>query len=242
MFSTSRLIALTAALFIFGLADTAAAQVVVLTARGPSARSFPQGTILPAKRMLALKPGDRLEVLDGAGSRVLTGPGNMVAGRVDTGARTTLLALFQQGRERRPGIAAVRSVEQAERPPAPGLWQLDVARSGNFCVTPGQTPSLWRDLASGPAQLVVIRATTGQAQTLVWPAGAPDLAWPDALPLTDGESYEVLLEDRPARKVHLRRLAAAPAALADLAAALLDKGCYGQMDSLQAALEAAPAS
>ena len=73
----------------------ATAQIVVLDARGPSAGAYPQGAVLAPSRVIALKAGDRLEVVDAAGSHVLNGPVTMSAAQVDTGSRVALNAIFQ---------------------------------------------------------------------------------------------------------------------------------------------------
>src|SRR5687767_8423130 len=57
-------------------AGVAHAQGVVVRSTGPSAAQYPQGKRLPANAKVTLRSGDRLTVLDKAGTRVLSGPGS----------------------------------------------------------------------------------------------------------------------------------------------------------------------
>src|SRR5579859_4703044 len=148
MVSGSTRVAVSALCWFCG-ASFATAQVVVLNARGPSSAAYPQGTVLPADRTIYLKSGDQLEVLDAAGSHLLTGPTAVKAGQVDTGAKAALKDIFRRANASRPGIAAVRGFTlQGEGAPASDgastapLWRLDVpawqesepSDAHNFCV------------------------------------------------------------------------------------------------------------
>ena len=60
-----------------GFATNAAqAQSIVVRSSGPSATVYPQGKKLAVNAKVTLKPGDKLTVLDKAGTRVLAGPGS----------------------------------------------------------------------------------------------------------------------------------------------------------------------
>jgi hypothetical protein len=229
-------------------ASLAAAQVVVLNARGPSSAAYPQGAVLAPDRTITLKSGDRLEVLDAAGSHLLSGPATIKAGAVDTGARAALKDIFQRANASRPGIAAVRGFTlQSETPVPQGpsmspLWRLDVQAwqeaepndAHNFCVPAGRAPILTRDAAQYSANLQIFDDTTHASRTFKWPAGMHDLPWPDDLSFSDGQTYGLNLNAAGATSVRWRSIPPSSRSLVDLARTLLDNGCYDQLDTLKA--------
>jgi hypothetical protein len=247
MRSPLRLAAVSALGLILG-ASFASAQTVVISARGPSAAAFPQGAVLPSSRPIVLRAGDRLEVLDAAGSHVLTGPASISPGQIDTSTRMALQDIFRRANASRPGIAAVRGFTLGgETPPAPPaeaapLWRLDVAAwqqaeptdTRNFCLASAQAPILTRSSAAAEGHLEVYREATRTARTLTWPAGAHELAWPSDLPLADSGVYDLNLDSAGGATVRWKQLPADAHSLVDLARGLLDNGCYDQLDTLKA--------
>jgi hypothetical protein len=233
----------------FGCVSLAAAQVVVLNARGPSSAAYPQGTVLPADRTIILKSGDQLEVLDAAGSHLLTGPTTVKAGAVDTGTKAALKDIFRRANASRPGIAAVRGFTlQSEPPPPPDtastqpLWRLDVSAwqeaepndAHNFCVPKGHAPILTRSAAQSAGTLVIYADGSRAGRTVSWPAGSHDLPWPDGLSYADGDTYALNLNANGATTVRWRSIPADSGSLVNLARTLLDNGCYDQLDTLKA--------
>lgn len=214
-------------------AGAAGAQVVVLFARGPSAASYPPGTVLPANRVLRLKTGDQLELLDGAGSHILTGPAVTPAGHVDARVRDQLIQTFLKAQQSRPGIAASRGLA-ADDSAAPALWQADVADGGLMCLAKGATPGLWRADARAASGGHLTRLATGVSVALSFPAGAAAIDWPAGMPATEGESYAVSLDDGSTGTVTWKAVPAPTAGFGDLARSLDDAGCYAQLDRLRA--------
>jgi hypothetical protein len=245
MESPARFVAV-AILFWTSGASLAAAQIVVLNARGPSASAYPQGAVLSPSRMISLKSGDQLEILDAAGSHVINGPATLTAGQVASGSRAGLQDIFRRANASRPGIAAVRgfsldegrSQDGAESPP---LWRLDVSAwqeaepmdTHNFCVMKGQTPVLTRGSSAASGSLVIAPESSQAARTVTWMAGARDLTWPFDLPVADGAVYDLNLDAAGATKVRWRTIAPSTASLTQLASSLLDNGCFDQLDTLQ---------
>ena len=227
-------------------ASAAGAQIVVLDARGPSAGAYPQGAVLAANRTISLKAGDRLEVIDAAGSHVLNGPLTIPAGQVDTGSKVALQEIFRRANAGRPGIAAVRGFsldEDKTTPPpqVPPLWRLDVGAwqqaeptdSHNFCVRSDQAPVLTRAAAAGEGKLLISDSASHASRTVTWAAGARDLAWPRDLTFSDGQLFGLNLDAGGATMVRWRTIPADQANLTAVASALLENGCYDQLDSLQ---------
>lgn len=230
-------------------ASLAAAQVVVLNARGSSAAAYPQGAVLSPDKIIYLKAGDQLEVLDAAGSHLLSGPATLKAGQVDTGTRAALKDIFSRANASRPGIAAVRGFTlQSESPPAAQgpstapLWRLDVPAwqaaepndAHNFCVPEGHAPILTRGAAQAPGTLVIYRDGSNAGKTVAWPAGSRELAWPEGLSFADGETYDLNLNASGATVVRWRSIPADTGSLVNLARTLLDNACYDQLDTLKA--------
>ena len=221
------------------LGGPAFAQTVVLTSHGPSAASFPQGAVLRAGKVITLKTGDRLELLESGGSRVVNGPATVVAGQADGGSRTKLVDIFAKGQHARPGIAATRGFElqPAAQPEDDGnLWQVDMSEGGAACVLTGQKPAFARGDAGSSAPIRLSRAATGETRSVAWPGGALIAPWPATMPVTDREAYEVTFDDGSVVSLTWRIVTPSLAGVEPLAADLLDKGCYAQLDRLRAAL------
>jgi hypothetical protein len=246
MWSPAKSVALASLIWMCG-ASAASPQIVVLSARGPSAGAYPQGAVLAPTRVISLKAGDQLEILDAAGSHVINGPASLTAGQVATGSKAGLQDIFRRANASRPGIAAVRgfSLDDGKTPPAqdaPPLWRLDVSAwqedepmdSHNFCVMQGQTPVLTRDASTAEGTLVIFQESTQATHTVTWTAGVRNLSWPAGLPFSDGASYDLNLDAAGATKVHWRTIPAANASLTQLASSLLDNRCFDQLDTLQA--------
>lgn len=240
-----------AALAVVVAASGAAAQIVVLEARGPSAAAYPQGSVLSPGRMIALKAGDHLEVIDASGSHVLNGPAMMPAGQVDTGSKAALQDIFRRANASRPTIAAVRgfSLDEGKAPPVPDvppLWRLDVKAwqqnepmdYHNFCVAAGHAPVLTRSATADPGTLEIYKESTKTTRSVTWPAGARDLTWPQDLTWTEGELFALNLDAAGGTEVRWRTVPASATSVTALAESLLDNGCYDQLDSLQSQVNA----
>jgi hypothetical protein len=245
MGSPAKAAAIAAMVWFVGL-SAASAQVVVLNAKGPSSAAYPQGAVLAPGRVISLKAGDQLEVLDAAGSHVLNGPASLQAGQISAGSKAALQDVFRRANASRPGIAAVRgfTLDDGKTPAptdVPPLWRLDIVswQQGepsdprNFCVVHGQIPVLTRDTTASEGRLAIYQDSTHVSRILTWPAGLRDIAWPNNLPYADGDLFSLNLDDAGATTVRWRTVPAESADLTALATALLDNGCYDQLDSLQ---------
>ncbi|HEX8622588.1 MAG TPA: hypothetical protein VF718_11520 [Allosphingosinicella sp.] len=207
------------------MAAPLAAAPLVVRSLGPSARSYPPGRAVGENVPLVLKAGDVVTVLAPSGARTLRGPGTFkVAGG---GAAPAF--------NPRSRFGAMRG---AEVPPSPGLFDVDVSRSGNVCLAGSGPVLLWRPVGTADATLELAPAG-GAGQKLDWAAGSTMQRWPQALPIADGAEYSVRFADESAaRRLRFKTLAATGEDPTALAKALIDAGCDAQLDLL---IKAAPA-
>jgi len=225
-----------AALLGMTLAGTAMAAPLVVRSAGPSAKSYPAGRSIPDGSKITLKAGDTLVLLDGRGTRTLSGPGSFNATATATAAAstgTTLSALVSGGGERRARIGAVRSV-RADTGPAsnPNVWYVDISRSSNMCVADPSTVTIWRPDAATPATVTVTRSD-GATGKIELAAGQPAEMWPASLPVTDGSQFKLSWAGAKAPTA-LKFIVVKPSSpdLTDLAQSLIKAGCNAQLDML----------
>src|SRR3954469_1861256 len=144
---------------------------------GPSAKCYAPRKTLPESAKITLQGGDVVTVLGPASPQTLRGPGNFDAKQV-----TLASAAGQRGR-----FGALRAAEVAHNP---SIWDIDASQGGKICVTDASKLQLWRPDSETPAT-VQIHAADGTTQELNWAAGATLAAWPAALPINNGASYQI---------------------------------------------------
>ncbi|HEX8063637.1 MAG TPA: hypothetical protein VF535_10515 [Allosphingosinicella sp.] len=197
---------------------------LVVRSAGPSAKAYPPGRAVGENTPVILKAGDVVTVLAPSGARTLRGPGTFkVAGGGSAPAFNA-----------RSRFSAMRGPEV---PPSPGLWDVDVSKSGNVCLADAGQVILWRPAAAGEATLQVTPAA-GAGHPVAWPAGRLVQRWPQQLPIADGAEYSLKWAGagEPVR-LRFKTLAAVGDDPTTLAKALIDKGCDAQLDLL---LKSAP--
>jgi hypothetical protein len=192
--------------------------------------------VLPANRVITLEARDRLELLDGAGTHVLVGPGRSIAGRIDDHVRVRMIDLFpKKSGADVSGIAGARSLSDEDANKL-NLWQVDASEGGDVCLPSGQSPTLTRHGDLTPMSLTIWRAASKESAIVHWPTGVSRMPWPTNLPVADGEMYKLNNDDRSV-VVQWRNVTSRPAGLADLAAEFSDKGCVNQLAEIEAAVE-----
>ncbi|MFC4294755.1 hypothetical protein ACFO0A_06735 [Novosphingobium tardum] len=225
-------------------ADLAQAQAVVVRSTGPSAAQYPQGRKLPASAKVTLKAGDRLTVIDKAGSRVLAGPGNFVMDSTvsrDQQGASRVAGLMTGTAAPRTRTGAVRGAPSAARaaaaPTAPdSIWYVDVSKGGTYCVSNPTSLVLWRPNRAEDASAKLTGAS-GKPVPVTWKRGSPLRQWPTAeLPLTDGGVYTFADPVGPTVKIVTKFVSNVPADELGIAGLLADKGCHAQLDVLANAL------
>jgi len=197
----------------------AAANVVVVKSLGPSAKAYPPGKTLPETAKINLQGGDVLTVLGPASAQTLRGPGNFDAKQV-----TLASAAGQRGR-----FGALRAAEVAHNP---SIWDIDASQGGKVCVTDASKLQLWRSDSETPAT-VQIHAADGTTQELNWAAGATLAAWPAALPINNGASYQIEWPDTGEKSsLNFVSVPGTPGDLVGAAQVLIENGCQKQLDLL----------
>jgi hypothetical protein len=198
---------------------SAVANVVVVKSLGPSAKSYPPGKTLPETAKISLQGGDVVTVLGPASAQTLRGPGNFDAKQVALAS-----AAGQRGR-----FGALRAIEVAHNPT---IWDIDVSAGGKVCVADQSKLQLWRGDSEAPAT-IEIRTADGQSQQLTWAAGKALAAWPSALPIKGGASYQVEWPETGEKSsLEVVTVQNPPSDLVGAAQLLLANGCQKQLDLL----------
>ena len=198
---------------------------LVVRSLGPSAKAYPPGRAVGENVPLVLKAGDVVTVLAPSGARTLRGPGTFKVAGGGTAPPFNPRSRF----------GAMRG---AEVPPAPGLFDVDVSRGGNVCLTDSKQVLLWRPVSTADATLELL-PSAGAGQQIAWAAGSMMQRWPQQLPIADGAEYSVkFASEGEARRLKFKTLAAIGEDPTALAKALIDNGCDAQLDLL---IRAAPA-
>ena len=218
------------------LAGTAVAAPLVVRSAGPSAKTYPAGKAIPDSAKIVLKAGDTVVLLDGRGTRTLSGPGSFSATASATAAATTgstLNALVSGGGERRARIGAVRSASGVDKNAGtnPNVWYVDIGRSSNMCIADTSTVTVWRP-STDKAATVTVSGPNGQG-TIDLAAGQSAALWPTSLPVVDGGAYKLTWEGAKAPTA-LKFVVIKPTSpdLQDMAQSLIKAGCNAQLDLL----------
>jgi hypothetical protein len=211
-------------------AGSAAANVLVVRASGPSARAYPPGRSLPDNARITLQASDTLVVLGPSGTRTFRGPGTFSpSAAVQAGQRLA----SNGGRLAR--IGAVRNAGFVPR--SPTIWHVDVTQSGTICLASTGNVMLWRPEASSRESLA-ISGPGGRTQRIQWPAGQAVLAWPAGAQITSGAAYSFRQAGVAVPvEITFRTLRTEPTDLQAVASALIENGCQEQLDLL---VESAP--
>lgn len=212
-------------------ADAARAGSLIVQSSGPSASALRPGALLREGKVIDLKPGDRLSLLDERGTKLVIGPARIVVS-ANSSKMVASLADIEQGRlKRRPALGGMRLKNPPPPPPRPPeLWQFDVAGGGRICVLAGMLPTFWRSAASRDETLTITR--DAYTLSLSWKSGEAVLAWPPAMPIIDGSAYQIARNSSAPVAVTVR---IAPAGdLVVLARALAEARCDTQLDLLLA--------
>lgn len=222
---------------IFG--ERSFAALIVVRAVGPSAASYPAGAILDGKGTVSLKKGDRLTLLDGSGTRLVTGP---MAGKLTTSAsmrpnaRGTideLHKIFTRAREGRSVLGASRGFSMPPdfpKPLPPSLWVINIQKGGSWCVPANVQASVTSEETRLPMTLEM--RASGENRRVEWPKGVKELPLPAMG--QDRAAFTLFANSKSVGEFAVRVIPAADGDIVGLAQHLLGNECYNQIDLIQA--------
>ncbi len=221
-------------------AGTAAADVMILRATGPSSARYAPGKTLPDAAKIVLAANDQLVLLDAHGTRTLSGPGGFVAGALNSGGTTSLASLAGAKTERRARIGAVRSGDSALQAFQPNIWFVDTSKAGTMCVNDPASVTLWRPDSEAEGDMTIAGAQ-GKPVTLHWIKGQAVQSWPTSEPVTPGASYHLAGTSAPGAGSTISFQVVPPVSDGDmqgLANTMATHGCKAQVDVFIAATAA----
>lgn len=212
----------------------------VIASSGPSASQYPKGRQIADTARVTLRAGDSLTVLTGSGTRVLRGPGTFVVGARGTSNRSVFRQLTSRRAGSRVRTGAVRGAAPAATPASaagitnPNLWNLDVSKGGNFCVTDLSRVRMWRPGSEGESTYVVQRAGSTEHLHVTFNEGRTMSALNTAeMPVADGSQFVIQKEDGGTPvNVTFAMLGEPGDDPEALAAQLIEKGCDNQLEML----------
>jgi len=218
------------------------ADSIVVRSTGPSSSEFAQGKKLASGAEIRLAAGDMLTVLDGAGTRVLRGPGRFKLDDRVVRDRSALAGLSRTLKDP-PAVraGAVRAAGastyamEGNKLPAGSIWLVDVDQGGKVCLPADTDLYLWRNQTADPQYMWLSEASGGGMVRLGWQPQTAGIAWPDKQ-VEPGVGHSYLLypdggEDNAVR-IELVPLAEVPSDVAGLSQAFLDNGCVAQFERL----------
>jgi len=216
----------------------AAAAGVVVKSTGPSAGTYPVGKKVADSSTITLRPGDKITVLVNGGTKVMQGPGTFRVGEGATKTRRRFADLTRQGASSRARTGAVRNGKRNVSASMPNLWLVNVAASGTTCLYDLENVQLWRPTADeGATYTIAEKGTDAQVEVSFVTTEQDRALDPEGLKLADGATYtitgpasgEAASEAVDVKIVALTETYRQPD---ELAAALAENGCMGQLAAL----------
>ncbi|HIJ83569.1 MAG TPA: hypothetical protein HPQ00_05105 [Magnetococcales bacterium] len=228
----------------FFLVNTAwGVNLVVLEAKGAGLKA---GQVIDSTLPLALAEGESAALIADTGRIIrLKGPHKDAPLAKDGGnvgnVKEAMASLINAGGAENSSLGATRSADSAfklakdgKRLPDP--WLVDVTRSGSHCYREGERLALWRpDDATDSKIRVIIGENTWKART-DWPKGKSNLALPADVPIQDGVSITMEVDDKKNESVlHIvpSTVKSDPAKVAWMH----EKGCTNQFMALLSTLD-----
>ncbi len=115
----------------------------------------------------------------------------------------------------------------------PGLWMIDVTRTGDFCYQHSHQVALWRSDASEPQALLITNRKHQRKLRLRWPSKQNVLVWPNKqMPLLSNAAYLIQSGDNFST-LSVNQLPNTLKNYNDISAWFERQGCSSQLDLLQ---------
>ncbi len=175
-------------------AGAAAGEAAVLLAS--TVPGYAPGMVVPAGERLLLPEGTSVTLLFRSGQMLrLRGPLETSLDRVEPvrrdGSVAALAEAFRLAGVDASVIGGTRAIGLERPRQRPEEIQVDVQRSGTYCVRPLDTVWLVRP-ATEQARHALRRR--GNLRSVDWPAGAGRVEWPFDVPIEDGDRFELLAD------------------------------------------------
>jgi hypothetical protein len=194
---------------------------------------FDPGIIIEGSQTVSIGKGHKLSLISPTGKVVnITGPYNgvldpSVSDKNKSKLLTALSILVSGDGKDSTQLGAIRDAATARgRDP----FRIDVTASGAQCAIEGKAVTLWMPRGERLEKIWLERKGSSDAAVVRWPAGESEQPWPKSLDVSDGATYQLLLQ--PAKTETEILLRVIPAGLAGnkalLAAAMGERGCDSQ--------------
>jgi len=184
-------VAYTFAVLLLAAVPARAATLLVLESNPPSV--LPKGRLLDGNAEITIPEGARVALLDERGLGVtVTGPYTGIPGggeQPDGEAFLRLLSpIVAPSGEKGLGWSP-----QGDKTRPPELWVIDVTAGSAVCVQTAAGVKLWRP-EPRPTATLMLSASQGAVFSALWPEAEAYLAWPDKVPVVDGNGYQLQLD------------------------------------------------
>ena len=213
------------------IATPAAADMVVVQAHGPG---LTVGQVVATGAAIALPAASRALLLTRDGHTValagpFSGPVSDPGGAGGDARTVTVLSrLLTSGNADNSALGVTRGADF-------GSPDAITIADGNYCQAAGEPPRFGREMGS-PEQHLTVTAPSGASETLVWPEGEGELAWPAKLPVAEG-AYRLRLDSQPKPvSLPIRLVPAGTTGPVALAVWMAEHGCQDQARRLLAGL------
>jgi hypothetical protein len=225
---TMRRIILSLLLAAGAISSANAAQYIVEEARGIAAPAV--GSVLDPTKPLVLKQGQHLTLISDSGQTInIDGPFEKAANVQGVQLAAAFGGLVVNSNSQLGKIGTVRSGNS--KAPLPAPWLIDATSSGSACLLDGSTPTLWRPVAAGAADVVITPSDRSWRAEAKWVNGADRLALKGNLGVHGDAAYFVSLNGSESAIT----ISSVPSALSNdqmRAAWMVRKGCDRQAEAL----------
>lgn len=194
---------------------------------------FDAGMIIEGSQEVSVGKGNKLSLISPTGKVInIVGPYKgvldpSVSDRNKSKLLTALSVIVSGEGKDASQLGAIRDAASARgRDP----YRIDVSASGSQCAIEGKDLTLWMPRGEKLEKIWFERKGSSEAAVVRWPAGESEQPWPKSMPVTDGATYQLLLQ--PAKTETELTLRVIPAAFAAnkaiLAGAMGARGCDSQ--------------
>jgi hypothetical protein len=210
------------------ISGASAAQYVVAESRGVA---FAVGSVVDATKPIVLRQGQHLTLISDSGDTIKIDGPYQKAPAAEQGVQLAVAfgGLVTERNARMGEIGTTRGA--APKPPLPEPWVIDATSSGNACLPQGELPVLWRPVANGDTDIVIMPTDRSWKAQTSWPPGSATLRLAGNLGVHGDASYFVAVNGTESAIT----ITTVPSVLTTnpmRAAWMIQKGCDRQAEAL----------